>query len=203
MGLTGVYFAEATESTAPYAYITLDTNASLLAAASSDQIGSRAPSPTAWGLADLTVFISAYHNIVIDVANVTDGFIMRRVRTRVNAFFGENGNNVPTRGRWLNVSSWEVMGNTLQLNGYNAEVTDCELYGSYDVISSQRASCSDEGWPNNCHGLYFGYIARNVIFNGGGAHKMNQWGQVRLTGAARLPPHTLIVLPVSFRAGDF
>lgn len=45
-----------------------------------------------------------------------------------------------------------------QLNGFNGEVTDCELFGTYDVVSSQRASCSDETWPNNCHGAFFLYM---------------------------------------------
>lgn len=45
-----------------------------------------------------------------------------------------------------------------QLNGVNGEVTDCELYGTYDVVSSQRASCSDTTWPNNCHGAFYLYM---------------------------------------------
>lgn len=113
MGLTGVYFREDTKESAPPAYITLNTNVST--APLRVRAGSRPPSATAWGISDLTIFVSAYHNIVIDVANTTDGFFMRRVRTRVNAFFGQNGLNTPTRGRWLNATSWEVMGNTLQV----------------------------------------------------------------------------------------
>ena len=115
MGLTGVYFREDTEASAPPAYITLNQNvtaAPLPSAAAAP--GARPPSPTAWGLTDLAVFVSAFHNTVIDVPNVTDGFVLRRVRTRVNAFFGQNGLHVQTRGRWLNASSWEAMGTTLQ-----------------------------------------------------------------------------------------
>ena len=72
MGLTGVYFREDTKESAPPAYITLDTNVST--APLRVRTGTRPPSATAWGITDLTIFVSAYHNIVIDVANVTDGF---------------------------------------------------------------------------------------------------------------------------------
>ena len=65
-----------------------------------------------------------------------------------------------------------------QLNGYNGEVTDCELYGSYDVVSSQRGSCSDETWPNNCHGA-------NYLYMGEGCARSVQ----RVAFHERPPPH--------------
>ena len=75
MGLTGLYFREDTEESAPQAYITINTN--VTASPLYSPAGVRDPSPTAWGLSDLTIFVSAYHNAVIDVPNITDGFIMR------------------------------------------------------------------------------------------------------------------------------
>jgi hypothetical protein len=97
MGLTGLYFSEASNTSAPPFYIYLDET--------------KLPSNTstaAWGLEDLTIFITAYHNTVIAVALSTNGFTMRRVRARVNAFFGQNNYFQVTRGRALNTSDWQA-----------------------------------------------------------------------------------------------
>ncbi len=41
----------------------------------------------AWGLQDLSIHITAFHNTVIYVHNHTRNFVMSRVRARVNADF--------------------------------------------------------------------------------------------------------------------
>ena len=42
-----------------------------------------------WGLADLTIYVSAYYRIFLTPAsNTTQGFRMQRVRVRANAYFG-------------------------------------------------------------------------------------------------------------------
>jgi hypothetical protein len=59
---------------------------------------------------------------------------------------------------------------------------DCDLYSSYNVISSMasnvKVGCDANSWPNSCHGASYGYAARNAIWNGGASHFMNQWLQV-------------------------
>lgn len=130
-----------------------------------------------WGVQDLTLFVSGFHNIVFDANNVTDGFFLRRVRTRVNAFFGANEEFTSTRGRWQNFT-WGSNGAVLMVNGRNWEVTDCDLYATATVISSQRSSCRNKVWPGECHASYYGYVARNRLWNGAAAHVMNQWMQV-------------------------
>lgn len=78
-----------------------------------------------------------------------------------------------TRGRATNFT-WQSVGNVVQINARNYEITDCDLYGAFNVISSQRLGCMAKVWPGNCHASYYGYIARNTIYNGGSAHVMNQ-----------------------------
>ena len=181
--LTAIYFAEATVATAPYAYFSLLSTGDVGPGAGK---GRQAVGVTAssWGVSDLTVFITAYHNIVFDVSNKTDGFWLQRVRVRANAWFAQNGAYVSTRGRSLNVSSWEQLGPVLQLNARNFFVEDCDLLGSYNVITSQRLpapgypNCDHSTWPNNCHAAAYGLITRNKIFNGGAGHVMNQWSHV-------------------------
>lgn len=199
MGLTGLVFAEDTTATAPYAYVCSSTSEYAAmgtrappqpAPPARDPLSTEGLSPSAWGLSDLAIFVSAFHNYIVSVDNTTDGFVMQRVRVRANAWFGLNGRGEDgsvTRGRSLNVSSWETLGAVLVINGRNFVVTDNDLYGSYNVITSQRQGalgpdsaykCNEAGADdpdNNCHGANFGVVARNVIFNGGAGSVMNQW----------------------------
>lgn len=130
-----------------------------------------------WGVQDLSLYVSGFHNIIFDANNCTDGFYLRRVRTRANAFFGANEEFTNTRGRWQNYT-WGSNGAVLMTNARNWEVTDCDLYSTTTVISSQRPSCRAKVWPGQCHASYYGYVARNRLWNGAAAHVMNQWMQV-------------------------
>ena len=118
-----------------------------------------------WGVRDVTVFVSGFHNVIFDANNVTDGFYLRRVRLRANAFFGANEEFTSTRGRWQNYT-WASNGAALLINGRNWEVTDCDLYSTTAVISSQRPSCLHKVWPGECHAASYGYVARNRLWNG-------------------------------------
>lgn len=50
----------------------------------------------AWTISDLTVYVTAYHNMIFYVNNRTVGFEMTRVRATANSFLGSNG---PGKGR--------------------------------------------------------------------------------------------------------
>jgi hypothetical protein len=99
---------------------------------------------------------------------------------RANAFFAQNNPGTQTRGRW---SNWtlEQPGNFLQVNGRNFHVTDCDLWSTYNVITSMasnaKTACNAKSWPNACHGASYGRIAGNLLYNGGASHFMNQWRQ--------------------------
>ena len=82
MDLVALYFAEATNTTAPPAYF-------------SAAVAPNSTSTVSWGVQDLTVYVSAFHHNIFDAGNTTDGFFLRRVRTRINAFFSQ----VRGRGR--------------------------------------------------------------------------------------------------------
>lgn len=74
--LVALYFAEDTNETAPPSYF-------------SPSIASNSTTTMSWGVQDLTVYVSAYHHNIFDAGNTTDGFFLRRIRTRINAFFGQ------------------------------------------------------------------------------------------------------------------
>lgn len=178
MELTGIYFAEDTPASAPYAYFSLAAGGPVESPRTSAGVTS-----SSWAVTDLSVFITAFHNIVFDAGNTTNGFWLQRVRVRANAWLSQNGAFIPTHNRFLNVTSWEQLGPVVELNAINFFIEDCDLYGSYNVIDSQRGSFAGKGcphntWPNNCHGAHYGVVARNKIYNGGAGHFMNQWNHV-------------------------
>ena len=170
-GATALYFAEATPATAPAAYVSLNESA---AAAGP---GGAAP----WGLSDLTLFITGFHYHVVAASNFSDGFFMERVTMRANAFFAQNNPGTATHGRYANWSL-EQPGNGLQVNAKNWRVLDCDLYTSYNAITSfasnGKAGCNGRSWPNSCHGATYGWVADNRIAHGGASHFLNQWRQV-------------------------
>lgn len=50
--------------------------------------------------------------------------------------FSQNDELSTTRGRPANFT-WQSVGNVVQVNGRNYEITDCDLYGAFNIISSQ------------------------------------------------------------------
>jgi hypothetical protein len=179
---TVLVFAEATNETAPAAYFELD-----------DAAARAAPHGTgAWAVRDLAVVITGFHYHVFSVSNFTDGFAMERVTLRANAFFAQNnagtfgaaaprGVQTVTHGRSANWTL-EQPGNAIQLNAKNFRIVGCDIWATYNAISSfntnGKASCVGATWPNSCHGATFGYIADNSVHHGGASHFMNQWRQV-------------------------
>lgn len=174
-GSTVLQFAEYTPASAPPALIALnDTAAAALL-----------PSGTAaWAVKDLSIVVTAFHYHVIAVSNFTDGWALERVTMRANAFFA--GNNagtvgVPTHGRFANWTL-EQPGNGIQLNAKNFRILSCDLWTSYNAITSfasnGKAGCNGKSWPNSCHGATYGWIADNVIRHGGASHFMNQMRQI-------------------------
>lgn len=168
----GLYFAEATNITAPVAYFMLnDTEANISATGTGS-----------WGIRDLSIFITGFHFHVIYVINYTRGFFLDRVVARVNAFFAQNNPFTQTHGRW---SNWtlEQPGNLVQMQGSNWKITNCDLYSTWNVVTSFNVNGKipcDPGnyFPNNCHGSSFGYMGDNMVYNGGASHFMNQWMQI-------------------------
>jgi hypothetical protein len=172
-GATVLQFAEFTPANAPPALISLnDTAAAAL------------PSGTAsWAVKDLSIVVTAFHYHVIAVSNYTNGWALERVTMRANAFFA--GNNagtvgVPTHGRYANWTL-EQPGNGIQLNAKNFRILECDLWTSYNAITSfasnGKAGCNGKTFPNSCHGATYGWIADNTIRHGGASHFMNQWRQ--------------------------
>lgn len=117
---------------------------------------------------------------------------LERVTMRANAFFAQNnagtfgpaappGVQTVTHGRSAN---WTLQspGNGVQLNARNFRIVNCDLWTTYNAITSfasnGKAGCNGKTWPNSCHGATFGWIADNAIHHGGASHFMNQWRQV-------------------------
>ena len=168
--VVGIYFAEATNITAPEAYFMLNDTAANLTITGS------------WGIRDITIFISGFHYHVIYVSNYTRGFFLDRVIARVNAFFAQNNPFTQTHGRWSNYTL-EQPGNLIQMHGTNWRITNCDLYSTFNVLTSFNVNGKipcDPGnyFPNNCHGSSFGYVADNIVYNGGASHFMNQWMEI-------------------------
>ena len=138
----------------------------------------------AWSVADLTVYVTAYHNMLFYVSNRTIGFEMLRVRATANSFFGGNG---PNRGRSPQANvSWDLSdpGDMLVLLGTDFLIEDCDLYCDGTVITSTSrpdlclVQTGNRTSGAHCHGSAWGEIRSNRIYNGGSSHFMTQWKQI-------------------------
>ena len=111
---TALYFAEATNATAPAAYFALDDAA---AGAAPGGVG-------AWAVSDLAVIITGFHWHVFEVSNFSDGFALERVTLRANAFFAGNKAGtfgVQTHGRYANWTL-DAPGAGVMLNAKNFRI---------------------------------------------------------------------------------
>jgi hypothetical protein len=179
--LTSVWFAEANRTTAPLFYIQLNDTAAFH--------GSQAPALGAaaagsglasWGLVNFTLYITAFHNQVILVSNRTDGFLMSRMRLRINPFAFTWGPYQESRGRMpdFNVSN---LATVLDLHGVNHVVVDNDIWGAAMLIGSWFMVGEPDNsnfWPNWRRGHAYSYIARNTLWNGQASHYMQLWRQV-------------------------
>lgn len=163
--LVSIFFSEYTQKNAPFALIFLNES------------HPDVQLPAAWGLSDLTIYVTAFHNSVLWVSNNTNGFTMRRVRARANAFMSLEDFGSSTRGRSAN---WTVLqnGHLIDLHARNFEIVDCDLLSTGHIINSQAFQCP-RLLPGVCAGAQFGFVARNIFWNGGGgSHYMCLWQQV-------------------------
>ena len=115
-GLVSIYFAEDDATSAPPAYVT-------------------SSAPGAWGLEDLTIYVTAFANDIVRFSPGTSGAFMRRCTVRFNSYFClEAKRGASSRGRSTN---WEHdVGCAVKLAGSNLFVTDNDIYSSGDVVST-------------------------------------------------------------------
>ena len=122
-----------------------------------------------WGITDLSVFITAFHNDIVRVSNHSDGFTMTRVRVRANAFAFTWGTGpaLASRGRVANWTTAQV-GMLVDIHGVNNRLTGNDLFSTGVVLNS----CYNGGqnsWPSWRRGHAYSYIADNVRRAGGEA----------------------------------
>lgn len=180
-----IWFSEANRTNAPPIYIQMNDTL----ARTGNQAPSFGSSPAgegkaSWGIADLTLYITGFHNNVIYVNNATDGWQLTGCRFRINPYTFTWGPMTSSRGRVTNFTDQEL-GNVIDLHGMNNVITDNDLYATGVVITSFAPGIpGDNGlWPSPfiCQGwrrgFAYAYIARNVIYNGLASHFMQLWKQ--------------------------
>eukprot|EP00041_Stephanoeca_diplocostata_P029767 m.886641 g.886641 ORF g.886641 m.886641 type:complete len:955 (-) comp23627_c0_seq5:567-3431(-) len=147
--LVSIYFAEDNESTAPAAYVT-------------------SSSPGSWGLADVTLYITAFAKNIVRFLPGTNGAYLRRTRIRYNSYFClEATTPSSSRGR---TATWNHdVGVAVLLAGVNIFVTDNDIYSTGDVVSTQNNGDTSGG--------RYMHIARNTFWNGATTHWGISWKQ--------------------------
>ena len=180
---TAIWFQEWNISTAPKAPLfSLDLNASRSYGGSPCMGAAPAGAGLAsWGLADLSVFITAFHNDVVSVSNASDGFVLARTRFRVNpfAFTWGTGPELASRGRVANFTP-NQLGILVDIHGVNNRITHNDLFGVGYILNSFYSDGSGEKnmWPLWRRGHAYSTIADNVVYNGASSHFMQLWRQV-------------------------
>eukprot|EP01043_Picozoa_sp_COSAG02_P002113 COSAG02_NODE_48_length_45421_cov_103.222100_6_plen_689_part_00 len=130
-----------------------------------------APSTTAWGVENLTIYITHWYNGVFHASTQLDHefFHVRHVRVRANPWFAENpvaqvgGEPGKTRGRSVDYAIHQMQvpnACMVTANTMNFAVTDSDLYGAGGAIIY-----SSKGGPAR-----FGDVSRNRIWNGMTSH---------------------------------
>ena len=139
--LTALRFFEQTNATAPQAYISNEG--------------------AAWGLTDVSIYITAFFDKVVATTQSTSFFEMRRVLVRAVSYFGLGPRGGGHRNRaapWREDSvpngSPDPFPAAVWLGGRNLFVTDCDLWSSYNVLSTLQ----------NGNRIQFVTIARNRIW---------------------------------------
>jgi len=180
-----VWFAEWNMTSAPKAPL-FSLNDTLARASPSPPCQGASPSgKSSWGLANFTLYLTAFHNDVIVSSNATDGFILTGMRVRANpyAFVWGEGMSLGSRGRVANFSTAQV-GQLLDIHSVNNRITANDLFGVNIIINSCYADgcCGKDSWGEPGQGWRRGhaysYISDNVIYNGQSSHFMALWRQV-------------------------
>ena len=121
------------------------------------------------------VHVTAFHNTIFYVCNATRGWVMSRVRARVNADFASDDVNSQHDGRWLNWT-WAATGPLVDVHAVGWSITDSDLYSTNVLITSYTTNWQGPQSPAR-HGSAYGYVARNVLWNAGEGFFFNQWQQ--------------------------
>jgi hypothetical protein len=177
-----IWFAEWNMSSAPKQPL-FALNDSLAEASSAEPAQGSSPAGSglaSWGLANLTVYITAFHNEVIVASNRTDGFLMSGMRIRANPYaFTWGPVNGQSRGRWANWTTGQV-GQMLDIHSVNNRITGNDLWGVNTILNSfaPDGCCGKNFWPSWRSGHQYSYIADNVIWNGQSSYFMQLWRQV-------------------------
>ena len=68
------------------------------------------------------------------------------------------------------------------MHANNWRITNCDLWSTFNVLSSATYNPKIQpvctSFPNNCLGTTYGYVADNILRNGGASHYMYLWRQV-------------------------
>ena len=118
----------------------------------------------AWAVEDLTIYISHFYEGVIHCGLGVDGFSVRRVRIRANAFamLGAPAGS-PSRGRSANYTQIEI-GAVVSFAGcVNFVVEDNDIFGTWEIFMTGGKNATGDA-PDSSGGI----IRRNTIWNGGG-----------------------------------
>jgi hypothetical protein len=113
------------------------------------------------GLEDLSIYCRN-HAAVIDSDSTSQRFRMRRVRVRANAFFMHVAPGKTHRGRTAPEAMGE--GRLVRVTGRNFQITDCDLWGSGQVIAVDPHAFAGRQRP------WYGVIADNRIAYGYQGH---------------------------------
>ncbi len=113
------------------------------------------------GLENLSIYCRR-HKTVIDSDHTSQRFRMHGVRVRANAFFMHTGPGKTHRGRTAPEDLHA--GRVVRVIGRNFQITDCDLFGSGQVVAVDPHTFAGRQRP------WYGVIARNRIAYGAQGH---------------------------------
>jgi hypothetical protein len=178
-----VWFAEWNVTSAPKAplFALDDAGARAGGAAAAQGASAAGAGKASWGLANFTLYLTAFHNGVIYASNATDGFLLTGLRVRDNpfAFVWGTGPAMGSRGRIANFTTADV-GQMVDIHSVNNRITGNDLFGVNQILNSfsPDGCCGKNMWPNWRRGHQYSYVADNTIYNGQSSHFMQLWRQV-------------------------
>jgi hypothetical protein len=114
------------------------------------------------------------HNTVIHSSHASQRFRMHRVRVRANAFFMHIGPGKTARGRVAPKDLRE--GRVVHVVGKNFQITDCDLWGSGQVIAIDPHAFAGRNRP------WFGLISGNRIAYGYQGHLLENVDRIIFEG---------------------
>lgn len=181
--LTAIWFTEWNVTTAPKAALFALDDAASAASSAPPCMGAAAAGSglSSWGLTDVSVFLTAFHNEVIVVSNRSDGFRLERTRIRAQpyAFVWGVGPTMSSRGRIANFTTAQV-GQIVDIHGINNHIANNDIFGVNTILNSFYPSGPGGAnmWPLWRRGHAYSTICDNVIWNGQSSHFMQLWRQV-------------------------